>query len=268
MSHAVNKILKDEQYIGTYVGGKTYQISKNKLYYAPKSEWVKIPNKHPAIIGKEVFEQVQLIRTKSKRKMIRRDYLLSGKVVCGCCGIALSYYNNSQICVYRCMKTYADPAAACHKLKQNADVLEGAVMAIIKKQAETVLASDDLSNFRKMDDSEWLREDYLKQINQLVGQRQECYEKFVGSEIDRDMFQNMMADYASQIDRLNNQLSFIKQADHDSEEKKKCEALAETALSETASQKDIVDALVEKVLVFPNNHVEIRWKFANFAEVI
>jgi len=36
----------------------------------------------------------------------------------------------------------------------------------------------------------------------------------------------------------------------------------------TATPSDIVNALIEKVFVFPNNHIEIRWKFANFAEAL
>ena len=46
----------------------------------------------------------------------------------------------------------------------------------------------------------------------------------------------------------------------------KVAALAKDALSTTAAPKDIVDALVEKVLVYPGFHLEIHWKFAHFAE--
>jgi hypothetical protein len=46
---------------------------------------------------------------------------------------------------------------------------------------------------------------------------------------------------------------------------KKIAALANDVLGDTATPKDIVNALVDKVLVFPNDHIEIRWKFANFA---
>jgi hypothetical protein len=43
-------------------------------------------------------------------------------------------------------------------------------------------------------------------------------------------------------------------------------ALAKNTLSETATPRDIVNALIDKVLVFPGNHIEIYWKFSNFAE--
>ena len=341
---AVRDILQDEQYMGTYIAGKTYQVTLNastapgndrhtdvcsaeknnstgqrikgdntkkhpsneqrtKKYHTPKSEWIKIPDKHPAIISKDVFEQVQLIRAISRKNMSHRDYLLSGKTSCGCCGYALSYNAATAIHTYRCTKTHANPAAACHKMKVSSDELESPAMAIIKKQAEVVLGSeltslDDLSDFRKAsvsDDLSGYRKtsvgilsvdipgnstrliagaghisDYEKQINQLSKERQSCYEQFVGGEIGRDTFQTLKAGYTLQIDMLNNQLSILKQSRRQAEQSKdasnKAEALARNALSETATSKDIVNALIEKVLVFPDNHVEIRWKFANFAD--
>ena len=164
------------------------------------------------------------------------------------------------------MKTHADPAADCHKMKIDADILENAVMAIIKKQAEVVLASDDLLGFRKTSEDTRINGDYEKQILQLTKLRQQCYEQFVSGEIDRDMFQTLKADYTAQIDRLNNQLAVLKQAERDNNANKKVESFAKNALSETATPKDIVNALIDKVFIFPNNHIEIRWKFANFAE--
>jgi hypothetical protein len=65
---------------------------------------------------------------------------------------------------------------------------------------------------------------------------------------------------------LNNQLAVLKQSERDKLANEKVAKIAETALSESATPKDIVNALVEKVLVSPNNRIEIRWKFANFAE--
>ena len=235
-------------------------------YHVPKSEWIRIPNKHPAIINKDVFEQVQVIRANSRKNMNRRDYLLSGITACGCCGFALVYGESTTPATYRCMKTHADPAADCHKMKVGADVLESAVMAIIKKQSEVVLACDDLSEFQKVGIDERQKGEFENQISQLASRRQQCYEQFVCGEIDRDTFQSIKSDCTTQIERMNNQLSILKQAEQDKGANKKAATLAQNALNKTATPKDIVNALVEKVLVFPNNHVEIRWKFANFAE--
>jgi len=268
LPQAVRSILKDEQYTGMYIAGKSYQIAPDKQYLAPKSEWVRIPDKRPVIIDKEIFDQVQAIRSQSRKNMSRREYLLSGKTKCGCCGHGLSYHGEIVNQTYRCMHTYADPAAECHKMKVSADELESAVMNIIRKQAEVVLASDDLSDFRKASAGEQQAAVFENQINQLVKQRQQCYEQFVSLEIDRDTFRLSKDDYTAQIDKLKNHLTIIRQTERDNDANKIVAALAKDALSDKATPKDIVNALIERVLIFPGNRLEIQWKFANFAENI
>jgi DNA invertase Pin-like site-specific DNA recombinase len=265
MSQAVRDILQDEQYIGTYIAGKSFQIEKSKKYHVPKSEWIRIPGKYPAIISKEVFEQVQDIRADSRKRMERRDYLLFGKTACGCCGFALSYNAHLINKTYRCMKTHANPSAECHKMKVDADTLESAVMNIIRKQAEVVLACDDLSNLQKAKGGEQKAIDFENQAKQLEEQRLQCYEQFLNKEIDRDTFQTLKAGFTSQIDSLTKQLALLKQAERSEDANKKTAGLAGDALSDTATPRDIVNALVKKVLVFPNNHIEIHWNFENFA---
>ena len=201
---AVKDILQDEQYIGTYVAGKTYGDTDGRKFNRPKSEWIIIPDMRPAIIDKEVFAEVQKIRSQSRKNMRKRDYLLSGKVSCGCCGYALYYSESTNPPTYRCAHTHADTSAACYKMKCRSDELEDAVMTVIKKQAEVVLNSDDLSGFRKTSVGGELlngsvvplNNDVIKQqINMLSKERQECYERFINLEIDRDTFQTQKADY-------------------------------------------------------------------------
>jgi len=173
------------------------------------------------------------------------------------------YSNPATQRVYRCMKTHADKTAACHKMKVASFEIDNVVMTIIRKQAEVVLGSEDLTGFRKtgtrsMGDCE-------RQINQLAERRQQCYEQFLSGEVGRDAFQSIKADYTAQIDSLNNQFTLLKQAERDKEADKKAVSAAKGALSETVTPRDVVNALVDKVLVFPGNHVEIHWKFANFA---
>ena len=151
----INEIIKNEAYTGDFISGRTYQDTNGRKYHAPRSEWIVIPDMHPAIISKEMFGEVSEAYEKNKRKKLRRrEYLLSGKVLCGCCGFALSYSDSVDIKKYSCPHTHSDPTAACHKMKVNAHEIEEAVMTIIRKQAEVVLGSDDLSGFRKMNTDE------------------------------------------------------------------------------------------------------------------
>lgn len=210
----IREILKNEQYTGTYIAGRTFQDESGRKYHTPQSEWVIIPDKHPAIVSQEIFEQVQTLISQSKRKQQPHNYLLRGKIVCGTCGHAMIYGNTTTQPMYRCMKTHADPSADCHKLKVSTAEVEDAVMAIIKKQAEVVLNCADLSGFRKatmknnqLDGSvvQLNSVDIEKQIGLLSKQRQECYERFINLEIDRETFHSLKDDYTKQIDRLTQQ---------------------------------------------------------------
>ena len=261
----IRDILKNEQYTGTFLAGRTYQDTEGKKYHTPRSEWIIIPDRHPPIISKEVFDEVQEIRARSRKNMHRRDYLLHGKISCGCCGYAMIYGDTTSIPMYRCIRTHADPAAECHRMKVSAPEIEEAVMTIIKKQAAVVLDSDDLMVIKKKNEVERIIAEYEKQIGYWVEQRQKSFERFVLNEIDRETHKKLMSEYTEQLDRLNNQLSVIKQSERDKRESKKTALLAKEVLNVTTSQKDIVNALIEKILVFPGNRLEIQWKFVNFA---
>ena len=54
-------ILRDEQYIGTYIAGKSrcVEIGSGKSIPVDQSEWIRIPDHHPAIVDKAVFEVVR-----------------------------------------------------------------------------------------------------------------------------------------------------------------------------------------------------------------
>ena len=146
--------------------------------------------------------------------------------------------------------------------------LEDAVLTTIKKQAEVVLASGNLSGFRKKGDFERRAAECEKQIRQCIEQRQRCYEQFVITEIDREVYKTLKDDCTAQLDRLNHQLAALKQSERDNQATQKSVSFAKEVLNETTTPQDIVNVLVDKVFVSPGNQIEIRWKFADFAEGI
>jgi DNA invertase Pin-like site-specific DNA recombinase len=260
----VYNILNNIQYTGAYIAGK---VSSPKNQNMPNDEWVIIPNKHQPIISLDDFNVAKAIRAISKKNIKEKKYLLRGKVLCGCCGYALSYNNSTDIAKYRCMHTLADKKAECHKMNVTADDLDEAVMAIIKKQSEVVLDSNASKKVFKKNEAEQMELEYREQIKYWINQRQKCYEQLILNEIDRDTHMKMMGEYTVNLNRINNQLAIIKQSEQNSNTITKINALAKEAFNETASPSDIVNALVDRVFVFPGNRIEIHWKFANFAEM-
>ena len=248
----VKEILRNDQYIGTYVSGKQIPkaVGSSSKITTPQSEWIKIPNNHPPIISQEIFEKVQVLlnarmANKSdfrKKNKTPRNYLLRGKVRCGCCDTAMSYDPIANP-VFRCYKTAADPAASCHKLKIVAAELDDAVMTIIRKQAEVI----PTGNTRQISD-------YELQMKSLMEQRKLHYEQFIAREIDRQTFLSLKSSCTAQIERLSNRPAGQRTA------------ILETMPSGTITA-EIVDMFIEKIHVFPNNHIEITPKvsFLSFA---
>jgi DNA invertase Pin-like site-specific DNA recombinase len=266
---SVRLLLKNVQYTGAYVSGKVRRdYETNKLYKMRECDWIVIPGKHPAIISSDIFERVQdLLRTSKKRRKVSNagELYLSAKVIkCGCCGYGLHYVRQANPPRYYCKHTLALPDAKCYKMKVNASELEHALLTIIRKQAEVVIGSDDLTGFRKPNEGTRKMTDCENRIKELSERRVDCYERFLRGEIDRDTFMSMKNEYTAQIDEINTQAALLRQIGRDKDAKSKIVAVAKEVMSETAATKDIVNALVDRVFVFPDKRLEIHWKFEDF----
>ena len=89
----VLRILEDERYIGSYVIGKraVLEVGGTRSRMKDRDKWYIIPDHHPAIVEKAIFEKVQASQLRfSQPNKKKRDYALKGKAFCGCCGHALS----------------------------------------------------------------------------------------------------------------------------------------------------------------------------------
>lgn len=100
-------VLRNEVYTGTLVQGKSHHISyKNKKRRkVDKSEWVRIPDTHEAIIDPETWKRTQERLNSRTRSSHATNEIsaLSGKMKCAVCGRPMKrnvYYNKSRTIKY------------------------------------------------------------------------------------------------------------------------------------------------------------------------
>ena len=132
-------ILSDEQYIGTYTAGKTKtpEIGSSKVVSVNKADWIRIPDHHPAIVDKAIFDAAREKFDRRGEPLRNRKPVtgeryknitspLKGKVFCGCCGhtMKLSVTRNA---AFYCDFTRVAPDAECFRLKMLAGELEAIV---------------------------------------------------------------------------------------------------------------------------------------------
>ena len=146
-----------------------------------------IPDHHPAIVERAVFDTVQASQLRfSQPNKKKRDYPLKGKALCGCCGHALRR-TMQKTSYYYCRHSEADVESRCHKMRLNAAELEQSVFLTLKKQMETAapLAPDGTL---RTNASVPERAEYEQQIEALQDGKRTLYERYLMGEIDLNTY--------------------------------------------------------------------------------
>ena len=261
----VLRILEDERYAGTYVIGKraVIEVGGTRSRRKDRDKWYVIPDHHPAIVEKELFETVQATQQRfSIPNKKKRDYLLRSKVFCGCCHHALSRIAQKTP-FFMCRHSQADPTSRCYTLRINAADLEQAVFQTLKKQMELCLPnSTDGSAHMGAYIAE--RSEYEQQVGALEDSKQTLFERFIMGEIDMDTYKTEKALYDEKIMRTNNAYAAIaakaKQKQEELDRQSSRSDVWSAITESTGLTPELVDLLIEKVLVFPGNRIDIIYK--------
>lgn len=259
------RILEDERYTGTYIIGKrsVLEVGGNRHRMKDRPKWYIIPDHHPAIVDKALFDKVQeTVCHFSQPHKKKRDYLLKGIVFCGCCDHALSYVASKQP-YFHCRRSQAYETGPCHDLKINAEELEQVIFQTLKAQLETVL-SVGANGTICLDTVVAERTEYEKQIDSLEDSKQSLFEKYVMGEIDVETYKSEKAACDTSILKAKNAYAAIAaQAKKKQEEQVRQSRHMEIANAITdvdCLTPELVNLLIEKVYVFPDKRIEILYK--------
>lgn len=266
---SVLRILEDERYTGTYIIGKraVTEVGSSRVRMKPESEWVKIPDHHPAIVSKEIYEQVNEQMLHFKRPKTPREYTLRTKVVCGCCRHAMQVAPR-KVRAFICRYTKVDETAECHNLEIGEQELESLLYEIISKQAQVITNIERLNNSSGVTLRAEQQAEYNRKIESLRDEKRGLYERFILKELDADAYKSAksaidtdIARLLHALDVLNTEAAVLAAAKSSDDELRN---LAGKALAENQLTKPLVDLLIDKVYIYPGNHVEIKWKVADF----
>ncbi|MCL2672523.1 MAG: recombinase family protein, partial [Clostridiales bacterium] len=267
-------ILKDEQYTGVYIAGKTktVEIGSRARAQVAEEDWIRIPDHHEAIISRELFDTVQerfRVRGESLRKQSPNApkrcadsaaIPLKGKVGCGHCGHAMEIINSKNT-DFRCNFTLPAPDAKCHKLRIPNSELEKVVMENIKQQAEMVVASMGANPPQNPAVSE-----HEAMIENLQIERQRLYESVVLGDISREEYKVQKSAVDAELARAQQMLGVIRVQYDKRESNTTAVDAARKVLKEESLIRELVSMLIDKILIYPDKRVEIMWKLAGFAD--
>jgi DNA invertase Pin-like site-specific DNA recombinase len=269
---SVLRILDDERYTGMYIIGKreVVEVGSNRVRMKDESEWVKIPNHHTAIISKELYDEVQAKMRRFKCPKNPREYTLRSKVACGCCRHAMQIIPRKTRRAFGCRYTLAAETAECHRLEIGEQELENLLYEVISKQAQVIMDAGSLGDVNGAELRTEQQAEYERLIEKQRDRKRTLYERYVLREIDAAAFKAEKAMADTELDRMTRALNTLK-----AETAVKSAAIAaenelrntaQTALAESKLTRPLVDLLIDKVYIYPGDHVEIEWKIADFAK--
>lgn len=277
-------ILSSPTYTGAVVGGKTKKVSpkSKKKLNMPKEDWIIVPDMHEPIIDKELFENVQKMRSQNKiryRAKINEDRFNNiFKMIIRCpkdrnlvCkvvyhnGDCKSIENRKYCCNDKC--PHKDN---CKTVYIRAERLYNIVLADINQYTNDFCSDKENYNIlekrleelnvknTKMYENEKIKiQNRLVQLNELITS---SYEDKIFKRITEDLFNMMNAKFKKEQDELNNKLNSINEnileIKRDNQNAVNFAQLLKEFNGTSELSLSTITNLVDKVIVYPSDIIE------------
>lgn len=263
----VTTILKNQVYIGNMAQHRReivdYKTKKCKKL--PKEQWVIIENTHEPIIDKETFNQVQdIINSKNntyfqrKHKTNRNDNYFSGILYCGNCNSKMTYVDdkNRKYTFYKC-KLNSMSSNLCEQEIIKTATLTKLVLQIIHQYIKLICDIEKLVNQIETYKNQNKSVKHKPQDMEL--KKQLLYESYRNAEISLEEYQQQKQE-----------LETLKQPIRKEKAFKENEFVKNFIKHKSINNlnREIVECLIEKIIVYNETNVEISFKFQDEFERI
>ena len=290
----IRGILQNRAYIGEMVCGKseTALYKGLKKHVTETDKWIVVPDAHPPIISASDFEAVERqMQEDSAHRETAMEWsadiragmidLFAGKIFCADCGKRM-YYKRQRICgcknvtfrgVYDCSTHVRRGHATCfnHFIRQ--DALNEKVFNAIRDQLQVALDYEKLLLAMRGGSGEAsVREKHKAavasvklRLNALKKKRAGLYESYVEGILNEEEYAFAKQTYEEQYEALNRLLDeaverrerFLASISPDN----KWLTMMRGAAGMTGLTQELVDAIIEKVLVYGGGRIEVVFNY-------
>ena len=271
----IRKIIIDERYVGTAIGNKYERkcIGSGEIRLTPKESWIVVPDAHPAIVTQDEFQKAQKILERLPRqKAPAKERYLYSKVRCHHCNHAMRR-NGGKNPRYCCDTPISIYSPDCVQGEIPESIIEEVLLSAIQTQAKLFGKAEKTRQRRhraieaKMSDMRQSIRQFEETVQRLNARKQEHYENYKDGKIAKDEYMFMRESCNKQIDevtesiaelteKLIRSVTMTEQKSATNNEWQNCVDISEL-------NREIVDALVDSIIVYDSEHIEIVWKFAD-----
>ena len=289
----IQGILQNRAYIGEMVCGKseTALYKGLKKHVTETDKWIVVPDAHPPIVSASDFEAVERqMREDSAHRETAMEWsadiragmidLFAGKIFCADCGKRMYYKRQRIQCkgvvfrgVYDCSTHVRRGHGTCFKHAMRQDALNEKVFNAIRDQLQVALDYEKLLLAMRGGSGEAsVREKHKAavasvklRLNALKKKRAGLYESYVEGILNEEEYAFAKQTYEEQYEALNRLLDeaverrerFLASISPDN----KWLTMMRGAAGMTGLTQELVDAIIEKVLVYGGGRIEVVFNY-------
>ena len=155
---------------------------------------------------------------------------------------------------FHCDFTRAAPDTECYRLKMPAGELETVVFKKLRKHAQAIInsANDSASQIAPKTEPD-------TQIAQIESEMRGLYERYVLGEVNADEFKSVKLTFENELRIVKNAQSVLKKETARKSSVIEYRQAAEDVLDAKELCRPVIDALVDKIQVYPNGRIEVTW---------
>ena len=289
----IRGILQNRAYIGEMICGKseTALYKGLKKHVTETDKWIVVPDAHPPIVSISDFEAVERqMREDSAHRETAMEWsadiragmidLFAGKIFCADCGKRMYYKRQRIQCkgvvfrgVYDCSTHMRRGHGTCFKHAMRQDALNEKVFNAIRDQLQVALDYERLLLAMRGGAGEAsVREKHKAavasvklRLNALKKKRAGLYESYVEGILNEEEYAFAKQTYEEQYEALNRLLDeaverrerFLASISPDN----KWLTMMRGAAGMTGLTQELVDAIIEKVLVYGGGRIEVVFNY-------
>jgi hypothetical protein len=261
-------LLKNRVYTGDMVQGKG-RCRKHVSERLAQSEWVVTPNTHEPIVSRELFAEAQKLWEGNKEARANcknhGENIFLRKIFCGHCGYTMQRQHSKYSSGYKCVTRQTHAKDDCRVVTINENTLKETLLVMLRKQAEVFAGGAVVAAKSKPGNSE-LRE-AQSELDRTGNFLKGLYESLVSGDVTEDEYREMKQGYETKIAALTGTVKELREtARVQALESARCAKAADCigAVSGiTDLTAEVVDALIDRILVFEDKRIEVRFKFSD-----
>ncbi len=276
----INKILRDETYIGRLVTHKkeVQGIHGKKVKILSKEENYRFENHHEPIIEEEQFERVQKIlkqraENASLYKKGKNYYIFGGFVRCGDCGASVTGYIKNGKKSYECLNysKYRRLRCTYHTVSEEY-ILENfkILLKAVRTEYKDFLKGMNLDKVKKKSQSnqeklkiklDRIKEEYRKMQTQKVKEMTKV-KTAEEEEIVEETYSQMIKDKLTEITEITETLRKLESQDQKDKVKNVKQAIEyfDEIIKSNAPPKEVLEQVLDKIIIYTNKNLEFRLK--------